>query len=111
MIMVFRVEYRVQQTGETVGSRTQRSLAFAHAAAKVAGVLLQAQEFISDIQGGEHGDTQGVDRIAVGRDSTHLSVNHGCQLLNVVRIRSAQMIGLVVNIYADGRGGTPNFKT
>ena len=73
-------------------------------------MLLQAQEFISDVQGGEHGDTQGVDRIAVGGDSTHLAVDHGCELLNVVRIRSAQVIGLVVDIYADGSGGTPNFK-
>src|ERR1700688_1894808 len=108
---VFRVEYRVQQAGKTVGARTERSLAFAHAASKDTGVLLQAQELISDVQGGEHGDTQGVHRIAVGGDSTHLTVNHGCELLNVVLIRSAQVIGLVVNIYADGRGGTPNLKT
>src|SRR5271155_1580982 len=103
--MVFRVEYRVQQTGKTVGAGTERGLRLAHAAAKVTGVLLQTHEFIGDVQGGEYGDAQGVHRIAVGGDSTHLSINHGCELLNIVDIRSAQVIGLVVNIYADGRGG------
>ena len=68
MIAVFRVEYRVQQTGETVGAGTERRLAFRSCCLEVTGVLLQAQELVSDIQGGEHGDTQGVRRIAVGGD-------------------------------------------
>jgi len=48
-------------------------------------VLLLTQEFVSDVQGGKHGDTQGESTVLPVRgDSTHLSVNHGCELLNIV---------------------------
>jgi hypothetical protein len=64
-------------------------------------MLLQPHEFIGDVQGRENGHAQRVDRAAVRGDSPHLVVNRLCQLLNVFRIVGAQMIGLIVDIYAD----------
>jgi hypothetical protein len=73
-------------------------------------MLLQPHEFIGDVQRGENGHAQRVNRVAVGGDGAHLGVDRGRQLLNVFRIVGAQMIGLIVDIYTDGRGGAPDLR-
>jgi hypothetical protein len=72
-------------------------------------MLLQAQEFVGDVQGSKDCHAQRVDGIAVGGDGAHLGVHGVGQLLNVFRIGGPQMIRLVINIYTDRGAGVPDF--
>ena len=73
-------------------------------------MFLQPHEFVGDVECSKNSDAQGVDGITAGRDSTHLGVHSGRELLYVLGIVRTQVIRLVVNIHTDGRGRAPNFK-
>ena len=73
-------------------------------------MLLQAHEFVGDVQRRQYGDAQGINRITVCGYGTHLGIDSFGKLLNVLRIVRPKMIGLIVNLYADRGTRPPDFQ-
>src|SRR5579859_445202 len=59
--------------------------------------------FVGDIQGGENGQAQRIDGRGLLGHGAHFYVNIFGQLQNVVRIGSAKVINLIVNLNSDRR--------
>src|SRR3954463_524437 len=56
---------------------------------------------VGDVQRGEHGQPQRVDRRGLLGHGAHLRVHVLCELEDVIGIGPAQVVGLVVNLHTD----------
>ena len=66
--------------------------------------LADGAQLVGDIEGGEDGDAERIDGVAVGGDSAHLGVYDLREALDVGVVCAAEMVDLVVDFYCDGLG-------
>jgi len=64
--------------------------------------LAGGAEFVGDVEGGEDGDTEGVDGVALSGDGAHLGVDDGGEALDVGGVGAAEIVDLIVDVYGDG---------
>jgi hypothetical protein len=95
----------VEHVGEGGGAGSGGVLRVLQAAGEV-GYLVVAlaggAELVGDVEGGEDGDAEAVDGVAMGGDGPHLGVDDGGETFDVGGVGAAEMVDLVVNVDGDG---------
>src|SRR5262249_12662117 len=74
--------------------------------------VLEAMKFVGDVQGGEDGDFQRVDRQSARRDLAHAAVDKLCELDDVFSVAvRPDVVGLIINLDTDGGTTTRGFHS
>ena len=72
--------------------------------------LAKGREFVCDVESGEDGDAEGIDRASVFAYGAHLLIYGGGKLSDIDGINTTQVINLVINFDVGGRGLNRRFS-
>ena len=92
----------VEYVGEGGGAAAGGVLRGLEVAGERVETLAGGAEFVGDVEGGEDGDAEAVDCVALGGDGAHFGVDNGGETFDVGGIGAAEMVDLVVDVDRDG---------
>jgi hypothetical protein len=95
----------VEHVGEGGGAGAGGVLQVASEVGYLVVTLAGGAELVGDVEGGEDGDAEAVDRVAVGGDGAHLGVDDGGETFDVGGVGAAEIVDLIVDVYGDCLGG------